>query len=43
MLQKKVPLIDRKTKSSVSEANTNVILRYLLNDVPEQSKASSAL
>jgi predicted nucleic-acid-binding protein len=32
MLQKKVPLID-----------TNVILRYLLNDVPKQSKASSKL
>lgn len=32
MLQKKVPLID-----------TTVILRYLLNDVPEQSKASSKL
>ncbi|MBC8234654.1 type II toxin-antitoxin system VapC family toxin [bacterium] len=32
MPQKKVPLID-----------TNVILRYLLNDVPEQSEASSKL
>ena len=32
MLRKKVPLID-----------TNVILRYLLNDVPEQSEASNKL